>query len=301
MLRITKANEAIEVKTIPLCFFGAPGIGKTSLACTASKPLLLDADMGAHRSRNRGDTVRISTWADVSSLSANDLAPYDTVITDTAGRVLDLMTADIIATGGDPKARGGSLTIQGYGVLKGRFLAWVKLLRSFGKDVIFVCHSTEEHKGDDLIERLDATGSSKGEIYKSADLMGKLYLGDGRRMLDFSPTGSSFGKNPTQLPILTVPDFGVEPQWLAGIIAQAKVDLSKVSAESIQVAEKLTSIGDLISNAVTLTDFDGMLTLCKDAPESVRTNAKRLLLKAAKVKGYEFNKTTGAFDLAATP
>ena len=237
---------------------------------------------------------------DVAGMNQGDFAAYDTVVIDTCGRALDMLSADIMKA--DPKAgRAGSLSLQGYGVLKGRFLGFTSLLRSFGKDVIYVCHSDEQRKGDELIERLDAQGSSKGEIYKSADVMGRVYLQGGQRILNFSPTDTAFGKNTAGLPPLTIPDFAVEPHFLAGVITTIKESINKQSAESVQVAEKLTSIGDLISNAVTLTDFDGMLTLCKDAPESVRTNAKRLLLKAAKVKGYEFNKTTGAFDLAATP
>ena len=300
MLKITKANEAIEVKAITMCVYAVPGVGKTSLSFTAKRPLLLDFDRGSYRARNRGDVVEVGSWGDVAGMAEADFASYDTVIIDTAGRALDMLSADIMK--GDPKAgRAGSLTLQGYGALKGRFLGFTSLLRSLGKDVIYVCHSAEERKGDELIERLDAQGSSKGEIYKSADVMGRVYLSGGQRILNFSPTDTAFGKNTAGLPPLTIPDFGVEPQFLAGVIATIKESINKQSAESIQVAATLASVGEQIGKAETLTDFDAMLVVCKDAPEAVRTNAKRLLLKAAKTKGFEFNKTTAAFDLAATP
>uniref|UniRef100_UPI001589DC4D ATP-binding protein n=1 Tax=Brucella pseudintermedia TaxID=370111 RepID=UPI001589DC4D len=138
-------------------------------------PLLLDFDNGSYRSANRRDAVIISNWSDVASISAEDLAPFKTVIMDTAGRALDALTADIIRA--NPKhGRGGSLSLQGYGELKSRFIAFLKLLNSFGKDVVLIAHMDEQRNGDDIIERLDVQGGSKGEIYKAADAMGRLVL-----------------------------------------------------------------------------------------------------------------------------
>src|SRR5690606_12335554 len=114
--------------------YGAPGLGKTSLAFTADTPLLLDFDQGAHRAANRKDIVQVRAWGDVTSITEDDLAPFNTIIVDTAGRALDALTADIIRR--NPKlGRGGALTLQGYGALKAEFIAWLKLLNGFGKDV----------------------------------------------------------------------------------------------------------------------------------------------------------------------
>src|SRR6185436_2668694 len=165
-LKITKATDPIEVKTLTTCIIGDPGLGKTSTAFTADKPLLLDFDHGAYRSKNRGDVVEVERWTDVTSIAQADLAAYRTLVVDTAGRALDCLAADIMDR--DPKAgRGGSLTLQGYGALKGQFTAWLKLMRSFGLDVVLIAHIDEQKKGDDVIVRLDAQGSSKNEIYKS--------------------------------------------------------------------------------------------------------------------------------------
>lgn len=46
-LKITTANEANTITNIITVIYAAPGIGKTSLAFTADKPLLLDFDKGA--------------------------------------------------------------------------------------------------------------------------------------------------------------------------------------------------------------------------------------------------------------
>src|SRR6185436_10349945 len=190
MLKITKSSDPIVVKNIVLCVYGVPGLGKTSTGFTADGPLLLDFDHGAQRSRNRRDSVQIQSWSDVASMTQADLVAHKTLVVDTAGRGLDCLTADIIDA--DPKmGRGGNLTLQGYGALKGQFVGWLRLVRSFGLDVVLLAHSDEQRKGDELIERLDAQGGSKNEIYKCADVMGRLYLDKGKRILNFSPTDTA--------------------------------------------------------------------------------------------------------------
>lgn len=297
MLKITKASDPIEVKTIVTCIYAVPGVGKTSMASTADKPLLLDFDHGSYRAANRGDVVQIEQWSDVTGIAPADLAPYRTVVVDTAGRALDCLTAAIIAN--NPKhERGGALALQGYGELKSAFIGWTRYVRSFGLDVVLLCHSDEQRRGDELIERLDMQGGSKGEVYKSADLMGRIYLRGGKRTLNFSPTDTAFGKNPAQLAPIDVPDFATAPDFLGGVIAGTKAALNKMSAVQVAVAATLGEWKQRIDGAATMADFDALLAPCKDAEPTVRDNVKRLLVKAAKGKGFAFNTKTGAFDLA---
>ena len=296
-LKITKSSEPIEVKNLTVCLYAVPGIGKTSTGFTAEKPLLLDFDKGAYRAANRGDVVQVETWEDVMGIVVDDLKPYRTLVVDTAGRALDALTSHII--GGNPKmGRGGALTLQGYGELKSKFVAWTKLVRSFGLDVILLCHSDEQRNGDDLIERLDMQGGSKNEIYKAADVMGRIYLHGGKRTLNFSPTDTAFGKNPAQLPPLEIPDFATDGGFLAGVIAQTKTALNRLSAAQTSAATLLVEWKERVGKAESAEDFDALIGPAKEADEAVRDNVKRMLTKAAKAKGLAFNKTTGAFDLA---
>jgi len=294
MLKITKASEPIEVRTLTVCVYAPPGVGKTSMGFTAAKPLLLDFDKGAYRSQNRGDVVQIERWSDVASIAGDDLKAYSTLVVDTAGRALDALSADIIA--GNPKmGRGGALTLQGYGELKSKFVAWIKLVRSFGLDVVLLAHSDEQRNGDDMIERLDVQGGSKNEIYKAADLMGRIYLSGGKRTLNLSPTDTAFGKNPAQLPPLEVPNYATSPDFLAGVIAQTKTALNKQSEEHGKVAALQAEWKARIDEAATPEDFDALLGPVKESDPSVRENVKRLLSKAAKAKGWVFDKATGKF------
>lgn len=297
-LKITRAADPIIVDRLNLVLYGPPGIGKSSLAFTASNPLLLDFDMGSHRAANRKDTVRVESWAEVADISADDLASYDTVIMDTAGRALDALTADIIRT--NPKhGRGGALTLQGFGELKARFTAFLKLLNSFGKDVVLVAHMDEQRSGDDIIERLDMQGGSKGEVYKAADAMGRIVIVNGQRWLHFSPTDAAFGKNPGQLeplaiPAVDKPDFA---DFLAGVIRRTKDKMNELTeAQQATQAEQ-----DWFRKTLpTIEDANSINALIERATNGGKACKAMLHERATKGLGYIFDKATGEYVEKAT-
>lgn len=289
-LKITKAADPIKVERLNLCIYAQPGIGKTTLAFTAEHPLLLDFDQGAHRAANRKDSVRVQAWSDVASMTADDLAYYQTVIVDTAGRALDSLTVDIIAR--DPKmGRGGALTLQGYGQLKSEFTAWLKMLNSFGKDVVLIAHMDEQRSGDEVIERLDVQGGSKGEIYKAADAMGRIFMNGTTRELDFSPRPNSFGKNPGQLDVLDIPHPDREPQFLAGVIQSIKDKLNTLTEEQAEAQKVIDAWRERISDLAAAEDFNGCLDDVRKAPKA----AQVLFNDAAIAKGFSFDKEAGAY------
>lgn len=295
-LRITKAADPITVAQIIATIYAPPGVGKTSTGYTAEAPLLLDFDGGAYRAANRGDTVQVKAWADVSGISADDLKPYKTLVLDTAGRALDCLAADIIAV--NPKlGRGGALTLQGFGELKARFIAFTKLVRSFGLDLVLLVHSDEQKSGDDIIERLDAQGGSKGEIYKVSDIMGRIKIEAGKRTLNFNPTDTAFGKNPAGFPKIEVPSFTTTPQFLAKVIADTKRALNKQTAEQKQASDELATWAERYTKLpITADDFNTMLRIIKDdATEAVRDNAGRMLVKLGKEKGLVWDAKAKGF------
>lgn len=291
-LRITRASDPITVDRLNLVIYGPPGLGKTSLAFTASKPLLLDFDRGSHRAAGRKDAVLVDSWNDVASITAEDLADFDTVIVDTAGRALDILSADIIRT--NPKhGRGGALTLQGFGELKARFIAFLKLLNGFGKDVVLIAHMDEQRNGDEVIERLDVQGGSKGEIYKAADAMGRITIVRGQRWLNFSPTDASFGKNPGQLEPLQVPhhehpDFAA---FLGQVIAQTKDKLNALTEEQREAQERLEALRVALADVEDAEGINGLLEKAAGAGKA----GKALLHDRAMKLGLEADKQAGCY------
>ncbi|HHC8919788.1 TPA: ATP-binding protein [Stenotrophomonas maltophilia] len=289
-LRIIRSTDPITVNRLNVCIYAAPGLGKTSISFTADKPLLLDFDRGAHRSANRKDTVQVERWEDVAHITADDLADFNTVVVDTAGRALDTLTPDIIRR--NPKmGRGGSLTLQGFGQLKAEFVAWLKHLNSLGKDVVLIAHMDEQRNGDEIIERLDVQGGSKGEIYKAADAMGRLSIRDGKRMLNFSPTDASFGKNPGQLEPLEVPHPERDPQFLARVIQQIKDRLNAMTEEQREAQAALEKWRDRTTAAQDVTAINALLPEAKGGSQAMKV----LLNDRAAALGLTFDTKAGQY------
>lgn len=292
MLKITRAADPIKVDRLNMVIYGPPGIAKTSVAFTANAPLLLDFDQGSHRAANRKDVVRVTEWSDIVGITAEDLAPFKTIVVDTAGRALDALSVDIIRA--NPKhGRGGALTLQGFGELKARFGAFLKLLNSFGKDVVLVAHMDEQRNGDDVIERLDVQGGSKGEIYKAADAMGRIAIVNGQRWLRFSPTDAAFGKNPGQLDPLSVPPAN-SPEFadfLAKVIQQTKDRLNELTDVQLKAQTAISEFRTETMNATTAEDITALMTPAKKGGESF----KALLMKRAKELNLTFDKAAGKF------
>lgn len=291
-LKITRAADPIKVDRLNMVIYGPPGIAKTSVAFTASAPLLLDFDQGSHRAANRKDVVRVAEWSDVAGITAEDLAPFKTIIVDTAGRALDALSVDIIRA--NPKhGRGGALTLQGFGELKARFGSFLKLLNSFGKDVVLVAHMDEQRSGDDVIERLDVQGGSKGEIYKAADAMGRIAIVNGQRWLRFSPTDAAFGKNPGQLDPLPIPAAGTPEfaDFLAKVIQQTKDRLNELTEDQRKAQAEIIAFRTDVMNASTADEITALMGAAKKGGEAF----KALLMKRAKELSLTFDKAAGKF------
>lgn len=288
-LRIVTASEPIRVETIVLAIYGPPGVGKSSLGFSAHAPLLLDTDAGAYRSAFRRDSVQATNWDAIAGITKQDVAPYNTVIMDTAGRALDLLSADIIAN--DPKrGRGGALDLQGYGILKTRFAAYLKHVRSFGLDVVLIAHSDEKQQGDEIIERLDMQGASKQEVYKSADSMARLGIVGGKRVLNFSPTETRFGKDPAGLGAVEIPHLSSSPHFLGELIDRIKLSLNAQSTSAKATADKFTEWTDRCRAASTPAELTALIVETRGDKK-----LKNLLNIEATSRGLVFDAVASGF------
>jgi len=292
-LKILRAEEPITVEHLVIVIYSAPGLGKSTLAFTAEKPILLDFDKGCYRAANRKDSVTVDSWADVSGITSEDLAPFSTVVVDTAGRALDFLAADIISKDAK-KGNGGALTLQGFGVLKGRFTSWLNALKILGKDVVLIAHASEEKKGDDILERLDIQGGSKGEIYKSADAMGRLYLVNGKRTISFSPTDTAFGKNPGNLPPVLIGDVDTHPDTLAGIISSIKTTLNKLTEVQRKRQNEISDWLAKFQTATTATDFTKLVGEIKKADVSILPILREISTRGPLLRGLPSTRRPGS-------
>tara|TARA_R110000744_G_C19303240_1_gene555960 strand:+ start:440 stop:1384 length:945 start_codon:yes stop_codon:yes gene_type:complete len=270
MLKITTANEIIEVKNLCFTIYSFPGLGKTSLAFSAKRPLLLDFDKGSYRAVDRKDVVQVESWSDVAGMNAADIADFDTIIIDTVGKALDFLSTDIIK-GNSKLGYGGVLNQQGWGQLGKRFSGFLKMLQGFGKDVILISHMDEKHDGDAIKERLKISGGSKDLVLTDSDVIARISIHNKERHLVFAPTETAFGKDPAGIISMPIPDATSEAfsTCLTDIIQQIKDGLNSLSEAQISRKSEVEWFIQALPNVNDDAGINALLGRAKKAGRDV--------------------------------
>ena len=309
---IRKPSELQVQTTIKVLLYGQPGIGKSTLALSSPSPVLLDFDNGVHRINihHQVDTLQVSSYNDfLEVLKSGDLAPYKTIVIDTAGKMLDYMGAWLIQN--DPKLgqRDGSLSLKGYGARKSEFIRILKSISIIGKNIVFVAHEREDKEGDEKIIRPEIGGSSAGDLIKELDLVGYVQAIGKQRTISFDPCEKFYGKNTCNLPsLITIPRLIDEKgnvinqnNLLSSIFKTYQDNLEKRKEE----IRKYNELMELINqNIEAITDCDSLNDATKRLKEfdviwdSKIQAASKLKAKAAELK-CSFNKDKEMYEPAA--
>lgn len=280
-MKIIKASEPILISQIKAQVFGAPGSGKTSFALTAEKPLLLDFDKGSHRAIVRADTLQIDSWSDVLELldSKADLSAYRTLVCDTSGKLLDLLGQAIIAENGKMANAGGALTLQGYGVRKAYFKAFLDRALMLGLDIVLVAHDKEDKVDDVLKVRPDVGGSSYADVMKEIDLCGYMEIVKGKRTIDFNPSERAIGKN-----CAGFPQMEVDKITMADIIADTKKVLNERNKANVEVMAEIDELRNKVAMIKTADDANMFLSTMKEVKEDIVKQQIRKVLGAKTIE-----------------
>lgn len=202
-MSLFKDPSCLEVETtIKALIYGQPGLGKSTLALSAPSPVLLDFDGGIKRVNGAFHclTLQVKAWDEVIEAMKEDLSAYKTIVIDTAGKMLDYMTAYIIKQDSKLAQRDGSLSLKGYGVRKTMFISFLSQCSIMGKHLVFVAHEREEKDGDTRIVRPEIGGSSAGDLIKELDLVGYMQAIGTERTISWTPTERHYAKNTCNLP-----------------------------------------------------------------------------------------------------
>jgi hypothetical protein len=186
--------------TLKGLIYGQPGIGKSTIALSAPKPFFIDTENGLKRvnpeySAMAGKAV-VETYDDILDiLNSDKLDKYDTIIIDTAGRLVDKINNWLYKTNQKQKKGDGSPSMQGWGAIKVAFSNFIKLVESKNKSVIFVAHEKEDKIDERLFKRPDIAGSSGKELVKDLDFIGYMSKIGNKATIDFNPSESYYAKN----------------------------------------------------------------------------------------------------------
>ena len=207
---IRKADEVLIPDIVVGLIYGEPGIGKTTIALSAPKPLLIDTDGGVHRiqAEYRTDTVQVKSYQDILNVLEEDLNDYKSLVIDTFGNLVKYML--IYFSEKDPKliTKGGTYNIKIWALIKSEITILLDKIKSLKKNLILVAHQTEDKNEDKIIVRVKGQGSSKDDILECLDFMGYMEMVGKYRTISFTHTQYRFAKNSILLDeLINVPEL----------------------------------------------------------------------------------------------
>lgn len=309
---IKKPSELEAKKTITMLVYGQPGVGKTTLGCSAPDAVLFDYDGGVQRinGAHRVPTVQVKSWEDTNTALqeiTREMPEVKTIVIDTVGKMLDYMSDYIIRNNSRMKKSDGTLSLQGYGLRKQMFIDFIKQTSILGKNIIFVAHEKEEKRGDDTVKRPDIGGSSANDLVKELDLVGYMQMLGKERTIAFNPTEWYYAKNTCNLPPvaklpLVVDDSGVavnDNNFIRRVLATYKSSQDKTMETTKKYDALIGSITTAVSISKTADELNKILVSIRDEKNQVynsRLIGEKKVATRAKELGLTYNQIENKYE-----
>lgn len=305
MSLLTQPSELKHNQPISCLIYGQPGTGKTTLALSADKPVLIDLDRGLYRVEKRFQcpSLQVENYQQILDLlKSGELAPFNTIVIDTLGKLVDRMGDYVARQNPKFKQGDGTLSMKAWGAIKVQFTALVKQIFNSNKSVIFVAHEKEDKDGDIRFVRPDVSGSSGKDIVKELDLMGYMEMKGNKRTVSFTPNEKYYAKNALNLPpVIEVPDTASGNTFFQDKIVAAVAEKRRQEAELLADYESLkniieTKVGE-IKDITGLNEVYGEIRGLQVIWDSQIFANKMLKEKAVELKA-KYSKETGKFEVA---
>lgn len=298
-MSLIKKKDEIELpKTIIGCIYGTCGIGKSTIALSAPRPLLLDTDKGVHRvqAEYRCDCVQVRDYQNILDVLEEDLSDYDTIVIDTLGELVNFMLKYFAEKDKALITRGGTYNIKIWGLIKTEFQNLKMKLQQLNKNLIFVAHQAEDKDGETKVYRMDVAGSTSKDIIKILDFLGYCEMLGKTRSISFSPSARFYAKNSIQLTdYIEIPTLntGDTNDFITREIIKPTIERRKQeSLEAKKVEETLKQGKYLIEQA---TEPNAVLTAFKEMDLTPHTKITLFNELSAKFSNYTFDKKKGEF------
>lgn len=185
-------------KKIRMLIAGYPGIGKSTLALSAPRPLHIDVDFGIDRiePRYRKPYIQPASYQEIlDDLTPMNIQDFDTLVFDTGGKLISLMSLWAIKNNPKYGQRDGSLSLKGYGFVGKEFVRLMDYcFYELKKNIVIVFHATEEKDGDNTRLRIKVEGQTKNNVWEPMDLGGFVEMIGNDRTIGFSNCERYFAK-----------------------------------------------------------------------------------------------------------
>lgn len=225
---IRNPNEIQEgAKKIRMLIAGYPGIGKSTLALSAPHPLHIDVDFGIDRiePRYRKPYIQPKSYDEIlEDMTPLNVKDFDTLVFDTGGKLISLMSQWAIKKDVKYGQRDGSLSLKGYGFIGREFQRLMDYcFYELDKHIVVVFHAIEEKDGDNTRLRIKVEGQTKNNVWEPMDLGGFVEIQGNNRTIGFSNCERYFAKGTRGIHgVWQVPELGPDKpnDFLTRLFAQ---------------------------------------------------------------------------------
>lgn len=297
---LQKPNELdFSSKKVAILITARPGVGKTTLAESASRPLLIDLEDGIDRvdACYRKDRIIDATYEDFKKdIETLDFSDYDTVIVDSIGKLIDLMTPFVIKQNSvNAQKDGKTLSLKGYGAVSTEVSNFIKSVENKGKDIVFIAHVTESQDKDGTIKtRVNIPGSTKDRIWDDIDLGCYVEFNGKQRIAHFTPSESWDAKGTHgiygdyAIPELKSTGNGGNPadnHFLADLLDKVRSDLAqskKEYEENSKIYNEAMKILPEIEGAKNVDELNAVVAKLSDVKHALTSHEELLAAVTAK-------------------
>lgn len=273
---ISKPYEMkFDNKKLAVIIAGVAGIGKTTLALSSPKPLLIDLDKGVSRveARHRTDTAVVNSYDELmKDLKEADLSEYETIVIDTGGKLLEMLKPVVIKENSKNGKSDGNLSLQGYGAVKRKFSDFVNFVKTLNKHLVFVFHATEVSLPNDITGlRIRMEGSSRDEVWDDIDVGGFVEMKGNCRTISFNNCERFYAKGTHGIHgVYEIPTLekGVRNTFLTDLFKKIRDDLNaevdelnnyetlmNIFIPKINLCENVEGLNELLNVIGTATHY----------------------------------------------
>lgn len=202
-MKVFNSLEPAAKPSILMVVYGEGGVGKTTFAATAPRPLIADCENGSKYFGLRGiesDVALIENWGDMQEFLEIALTDkYDTIVIDPIGELMEKLTRYMVAKA-DSKLvqKDGNPTMAGWGWLKQTMRNFLKVMRDSGKNVIVVAHVQEKDDEGRIVKRPMVATKLSEELVNLVDVVGYMTTvndnesGDTKRVIIVDPSSDKY-------------------------------------------------------------------------------------------------------------
>jgi len=303
-------------QTFGVILYGAPGIGKTTLALSdgnmGADTLLIDLEHGVGRTnpmhRMNANVLNAGTYEEVLKDLETDVArAAKTIVIDTAGSLVDYLKDWAMRTKPDAKTKAGAFNgLKGFGYVKSEMESFVNKIKSvMNKNVIFIFHCDEKaDKDGNPIQRLRCEGSFRNTVWTGIDFGAYIQMLGNKRFACFSPEDEFFAKGCHGISgHVEIPNLadGTPNDFMAKLFETARKNMIEENAAvSGQMEQYKATIEKVKGMLEGVTDQDSANACMKaimgmDHALTSKKEAGMMLNAKCKSLGLVFDKATASY------